>query len=194
MTNPEDWRKGKNPPLWDIQSDEIVANFHSRLVRKYAAQHPDGRHHDFFIVDAIPDWIQCIALTKNNEIVLVSQYRAGIKDLTLELPGGGIDKNEDVIQSLFRELREETGYTGSDPVHLYTCYPNPAMQTNRVYFYLLQNCEKTYDTDFDPEEDLTTHLLPLNQLDQAIKSNIFQHAMTLEGLLLFQRWLKENLK
>ena len=126
--------------------------------------------------------------------MLVSQYRAGIKDLTLELPGGGIDKNEDVVQSLFRELREETGYTGSEPVHLYTCYPNPAMQTNRVHFYLLQNCEKTYNTDFDPEEDLTTHLLPLDQLDKAIKSNIFQHAMTLEGLLLFQRWLKDNLK
>lgn len=194
MTNSFDWRKGNNPPLWEIQSDEIIANFHSRLVRKYAAQHPDGRHHDFLIIDNIPNWIQCVALTKNNEIVLVSQYRAGIKDLTLELPGGGIDKDEDVVQSLFRELREETGYTGSDPIHLCTCFPNPAMQTNRVHFYLLQNCEKTCDTDFDPEEDLTTHLLPVDQLEAAIDNNTFQHAMTLEGLLLFQRWLKKNRK
>lgn len=192
MINPLDWRKGKNPPLWDIQSDEVIANFHSRLVHKYSAKHPDGRHHDFFVLDAIPDWIQCIAITKNDEIVLVSQYRAGTKNLTLELPGGGIDKNEEVVQSLFRELREETGYTGSNPVHLYTCYPNPAMQTNRVHFYLLQNCEKTCDTDFDPEEDLTTYLLPINQVENAIDNNIFQHAMTLEGLLLFRRWLKQN--
>ena len=192
MINSFHWRESNNPPLWEIQSDEVVADFHSKLVHKYTAQHPDGRHHDFFVLDGILDWIQCIGLTKNKEIVLVSQYRAGIKDLTLELPGGGIDKNEDVVQALYRELREETGYTGSDPIHLNTCFPNPAIQTNCVHFYLLKNCEKIYQTDFDPSEDLTTHLLPLDQLDAAIDHNIFQHSITLEGLLIFQRWLKKN--
>ena len=186
------WRKGKNPPLWNIQSNELVYDLHVGWIRKFSGQHPDGRKHDFLILDNIRDWVQCIALTKKNEIVLVSQYRAGSNDLTLELPGGGIDKNEDVICGLFRELREETGYSGKDPVHLYTCFPNPAMQTNRVHFYFLQHCEKEFDTDFDPAEDLTTHLLPLDQLDKAIDDNIFQHAITLEGLLLFQRWLKKS--
>ncbi len=188
MINNWDWDR-KNPPIWTIESETICHDYGFCKTYCSKARHPDGRVHDYHLMDC-RDWVQCIALTKKNQLVLVSQFRIGNKALTLELPGGSVDKDENIIHALQRELVEESGFTGDNPVHLGTFYPNPGMQNNQVHFYLLQNCEKTQETQFDPDEDLATYLLPLEQLDAAISKNIFQHAITLTGLLLFQRWLQ----
>lgn len=184
----------EKPPKWNILFKRFLHDDRVWNVYDYHGHHPDGREHDFFVINNRKDWIQCIALTANNEIVLVSQYRAGNDDITLELPGGGIDENEPVEHAAFRELREETGFAGNHPILLHSAYPNPATQTNRVYYYLLQNCKKIYDTQFDDVEDLRTHLLPLDQLDEVIDQGTFQSAITLAGILALQRWLRNSEK
>ena len=93
------------------------------------------------------------------------------------------------MHALYRELREDSGYTGDKPILLYACYLNPACFNSHVYFYLLQNCEKTCDTDFDPTEDCATYLLPLEHLDDAMGRQIFQNAVTVTALGLLRRWL-----
>ena len=190
MTDDWYWDR-KVPPLWSIDSEDLCHDYGFCKTYCSKAHHPDGRVHDYHFV-ACRDWVQCVALTKEKQLVLVSQFRIGNKSLTLELPGGGIDKGETIIHAIQRELVEETGFTGEHPIHLGTVYPNPGMQNNLVHFYILQNCEKTQHTHFDPDEDLVTHLLPLEQLDKTISQNVFQSAITLTGLLLFQRWLKQE--
>ena len=184
----------EKPPKWDIVSKRFLHDDHVWKVYDCHGRHPDGREHDFFVINNRKDWVQCIALTDNNEVVLVSQYRAGNDAITLELPGGGIDENEPVEHAAFRELREETGFAGDRPILLHSGYPNPATQTNRVYYYLLQNCKKLYDTQFDDVEDLRTHLLPLDKLDEVIDQGTFQSAITLTGVLALQRWLRNPQK
>lgn len=179
----------EKPPKWDIVSKKFLHDDHVWGVYSCRSRHPDGREHDFFVLNNRKDWIQCLAITENNELILVSQYRSGNDDITLELPGGGIEMEESVEQSAIRELREETGFGGDHSFLLYSCFANPAIQNTRVYFYLIQNCKKIYDTQFDDAEDLRTHLLPLDKLDEVIDQGTFQSGITLAGVLCLQRWL-----
>jgi 8-oxo-dGTP pyrophosphatase MutT (NUDIX family) len=57
-----------------------------------------------------PDWVNMVAVTKNNEIILVKQYRHGGKDFFIEVPAGKVDEQEDLESAVIRELLEETGW------------------------------------------------------------------------------------
>ena len=72
----------------ELQSNKIFS------VRKDTSVSPiTGNEHDFFIVES-PDWINVVALTENNEVVLIEQYRHGSKSVTIEIPGGMVDPGE----------------------------------------------------------------------------------------------------
>jgi ADP-ribose diphosphatase len=122
-------------------------------------------------------WANIVALTKNNEVVLVKQYRHGICDVLLEFPGGVVEDGEEPIDGARRELLEETGYQASHWTQVGQIYPNPALQTNTLYCYLALDAEKVSDQNLDAGEDIEVQLLPLDELIELAKSGQFQHGL-----------------
>src|SRR5689334_17123694 len=114
-------------------------------------------------------WANIVALTKDNEVVMVRQYRHGVCDVLLEFPGGVVEDGEDPMDGAKRELLEETGYSSSNLIEVAKIYPNPALQTNTLYCYLALDAEEVGVQSLDAGEDIEVQLMPLDELVKMAK-------------------------
>ena len=177
------------PSPWDVLSDEQEADCHIFEARRLRCRHPDGREGDFFVLDT-SDWVNVVALTPSNELILVRQYRFGSDKLSWEVPGGVIDPGESPVEAAVRELQEETGFVGEKARVLASCCPNPAIFRNRCHFVLVEEARLVAETSFDANEELETRLLPLNKAVSWVKEGRIDHALSLDALLYL--WLERE--
>lgn len=135
--------------------------------------------HPFYVLDC-PDWVNVIAMTARNEVVLVRQFRAGTHAVTLEIPGGGVEKRDgSALVAARRELREETGHAARTWKRLGVVHPNPAFQSNRCTTYLARGCRRVGDLIPDAGEDLAVELVPLRSIPGLIRSGRITHSLVI---------------
>ncbi len=91
------WRRGARHPGSDYKI------FTTHFVD--ATHPPTGKSKRFSIIEAV-DWVNVIALTTSNHVVLVRQYRAGSDSICLEIPGGMVVDGESPLEAAARELEE----------------------------------------------------------------------------------------
>ena len=162
---------------WDRASEEELEEYGVFRVRRFLSRSPrTGQSRPFTVIDT-QDWVNVVAVTTGDEIVLVRQYRHGVSDFTLEIPGGIIDAGEDPLEAASRELREETGYAGAPPVFLGTVEPNPAIFSNRCHTYLVRDCRVVGDPTPDAGEDLEVVTLPVSEIGAAVADGRIRHAL-----------------
>jgi 8-oxo-dGTP pyrophosphatase MutT (NUDIX family) len=148
-------------------------------ARADACQFPDGRIIDPYYVVELPNWANAVVVTPNNEIVLVKQYRYPVDAVTLELPGGVINDGEDPMLAALRETQEETGYTSSQIQLICKTAPNPAINDNTAYFYLIENAVPTSHTNPDFFEDIEVVLYSKHDFIQLLQQNKIMHGVQL---------------
>ncbi len=137
-----------------------------------------GKEHDFYLLDS-PDWVNVIPLTPGGRIILVKQYRLGTRDFSLEIPGGMLDQGESPEGAAVRELLEETGYAGDDPILLGIVHPNPAIQTNRCYTFLINNARPKAPLRQDSTEDIEVQSASLSEIPRLIREGRITHALVI---------------
>jgi ADP-ribose pyrophosphatase len=135
-----------------------------------------GQAHDFYLLDS-PDWVNVIPLTADGEVILVRQYRFGTKEFSLEIPGGMLDPGETPEKAAGRELLEETGCAGDEPLLLGVVHPNPAIHTNRCFTYLVKNAKNESPPKQDSTEDIEVLRFPLSDIPRLIRDGQISHAL-----------------
>ena len=133
------------------------------------------------------DWVNMVAITEDEQCVMVRQYRFGTGYATLETPGGMVDPGEDSETAAKRELLEETGYTGEDAELIGTAHPNPAFQGNLCHTCLIRNAVKTGNQDLDEGEDIEVFTASLKEIDKMIDSGAIRNSMIIAAFHFFTK-------
>lgn len=132
-----------------------------------------------------PEWVCAIALTPERKIVLIEEYRHGIERLSIELPcGTPDDDNEDLLDAMKRELLEETGYAAQEWHRLGSSTANTARQNNRVHSFLALDARQVAEPKTDPGEVIRTHLVPWQQF----LTDLTDGRLEIPGLHLAALW------
>jgi len=175
-SKPDTWKRVRSKKIADCRVFQVREDFCERET--------DGKHSTFFVIEN-PDWVNVIALTKQNEVVLIEQYRQGAEKITLEIPGGMIDENEKPETAARRELLEETGFQASEMILLGKSEPNPAIQNNWMHHFLAVECEKIKEAEFDEHESVITKLVALDEIKSLIANGKITHSLVIAAFHFF---------
>ena len=178
---------------WQKTGSRPLGDFRIFTLRSDLAVSPrTGKEHEFFVIDCA-NWVNVIALTTDDHLVMVEQYRHGTNTVELEIPGGMVDRADaSPVAAGVRELREETGYEGENPRILGRILPNPAIQNNTCYSVLVEHCRLRHTVEFDHGEDLITRLVPVGDIPRLVAEGKIQHSLVVVALYYFELWRRNH--
>lgn len=152
-----------------IRSDEAFRDRWYRL-RRDTVELADGSVVDDYFVSERADIAQVVALTPERDVVFVRQYKHGIGEITLELPGGLVDDGEPPEAAARRELAEETGYDAPGLEPLGALVHDPPKTTNRIHGFLARDAARTHEPEPDATEEIEVVLVPLSEVEQRLRA------------------------
>ena len=177
-------RNPKPDRSWTLLSSRQIADY--RVVRlredRYRFE-PSGQENDFVVCES-RDWALVIPITTEGQIVLVRQYRHGVREVVLETPGGILDPGETPEATAARELREETGYQASSIRLIGTMLPNPAINSARVHVLAAEGCRKVGEPQPDPFELIDVVLRPASEIPGMISTGQLSHGLVIAAFAL----------
>ena len=175
---------------WSRNSTAPDQDYRIFKTRLDVSVHPrTGVEHKFVVLEG-GDWVNVIPITPEGKVVFVEQFRHGIRANTIEIPGGMVDPGEVPSQAAARELLEETGYAGDAPQELGWIHPNPAIQDNRCWSYVVRNARKIAPAATEGSEDIAVFELPLKDIPRLIAAGKITHALVVVGFQWL--WLRDG--
>jgi len=192
MANQDESVPAVAPPAWRVLEDEHLQHCKVFDVHKATMESPlTGEPHPFYRIES-PPWVNIVALTEAEELVLVRQFRHGSRVVTLEIPGGLVDPGETPKFAGGRELLEETGYRAGRLESLGSLNPNPALFANRVHMQVALDCVQEQEIQNTSTEHTMVELLPLTELPRVLREGGIDHALVIAALYAFDLWRREQ--
>jgi 8-oxo-dGTP pyrophosphatase MutT (NUDIX family) len=174
-----------NPRPWTVLDTEPVQDCYVFRVHRDLVRAPrSGEAHSYWRIEAA-EWVNVVAVTEDQQIVMVRQWRHGTREITLEIPGGIVDPGETPAEAAARETLEESGYGGGELTPLGALAPNPALFANRVHTFWIRGVRRVAEIQNHGEEETAVELVPVADLDRRVRDGEIQHALVVAALHLF---------
>ena len=151
-------------------------------------QFPDGKTADWDLVSH-KGAAAVVAVTKEGKLLMVRQYRNALERYTIEIPAGGINPGEDMMQAAIREVEEETGYQVEDVKHLVDIYTTVAFCNEKIGIYYGRATKKNVQ-NLDEDEFVEVNAYDLSELLNMIKEGKIQDSKTISGILAYHTFVK----
>jgi 8-oxo-dGTP pyrophosphatase MutT (NUDIX family) len=156
---------------WKVLESEYLHKEPWLTIRKDKCQLPNGSIVPAFFINEYPDWVNAFALGNDGQVIMVKQYRHGIEQVGLELPGGVAEDGETPEQAVRRELMEETGFDFKRFDYLGKICANPSTTNNFMHMFLASGGTKIAGQKLDEHEDLKVELHSVDGVKQMVKEN-----------------------
>lgn len=148
-------------PRWRRIASSYVIDSQFLRIRKDSIELPNGTMVPDYYVRESAGFVMIFALTRDERVVLVRQYRYGLDCVGLELPAGMIEPGEEPAACARRELLEETGYA-VDEMHALGIYAaEPVRSTARAFFFIATGAHADREPCLDPTEHIEVELATL---------------------------------
>jgi len=167
---------------WKTLSSTYIHKGPWATLRSDRCEMPDGRIVEDYYVLEYSNWVNAVAVTDDNKILMVKQYRHAAEIVSTELPGGVIDGDETPEQALRRELLEETGYQFDDFELLCMTYANPSTANNQTRCYLARGGKKVQDQNLDDQEEIVVEPHTIAEVKELLFKNKIAQALHCTGL------------
>ncbi|MCE5193551.1 NUDIX hydrolase [bacterium] len=145
---------------------------------------PDDRFVHRDVVTYAGGAVCVVAVTTNNQVVLVRQYRPAPEKVMLEIPAGRRNVREHFLTAAKRELREETGYVASSWEKCAEFWPSPGFVDERLALFVAKGLQPG-PTDMDTDEFIHPILMPIAEAIEQCRVGHINDAKTLIGLLWY---------
>ncbi|GIN38259.1 MULTISPECIES: NUDIX hydrolase [Heyndrickxia] len=140
-----------------------------------------------------PGAVAVLALTPENKIVLVEQYRKPMERALVEIPAGKLEPGEKPEVTAVRELEEETGYECNRLDHIISFYTSPGFADELIHLYLATGLRKKENPRAADEDEFVELIeVSLEEAIQLVKEQKIFDAKTAYAIQYLQ--LKEAQK
>lgn len=175
-----------DPAPWEVLGTEYLFRRPWLTLRRDCVRVPTGAVIDEYYVWEYPPWVNVVAVTEDDQLVMVRQYRHGLSAVHYELPGGTVDlADADPLAAARRELLEETGFSGGEWSLLMTCSANPGTQNNLTHSFLASGVQLTAAPAPEESEDLRLCLVPFRDIRGIVEAGDVVQAQHLAPLLKY---------
>lgn len=152
-------------------------------VRADTCKMPSGKIVSPYYVLEYPAWLNVVALTKNQEVILVQQYRHGCQKTVIELPSGCMEITDKTpLEAMKRELLEETGYSSNNFIEVCKISANPANLNNFTHGFLALEVDLVAEPKLDDTEQIKVIRRPLHEVIAMMKNQEFLQALHVSTL------------
>lgn len=137
-----------------------------------------------------PGGALAIPITAEGKLVLVRQYRFAVQGRLLEFPAGTVEANEDPLETVEREIQEETGYVAHKWDKLGEFFLAPGYSDEIIYAFIARDLELLETPpEKDEDEDMQIVLLAPEELEQAILRGEPVDAKSIASFFLLRSFL-----
>lgn len=181
--------KRKKEKNWELLKSDPATDLNIIKIRHDYYKNPRNEKTVKVIAIEGNNAANVIAKTKEGKIILVRQFRFGIADYTLEIPGGMIDEGEETLIAAQREVKEETGYVGENWQYLGNILANPVWMNSTIHHYYMDNAELKHELALDEAEDVEIILLTPKEVFQKIDNGEIKHPHTIAAFYFARKIL-----
>ena len=172
---------------WKVLASEIVIDSPYMRVRRERIETPAGVVIDDYHVRETRGFVVIFALTADERVVTVRQYKHGIGGVVTELPAGAIDDGETPREAAARELAEETGYQAPEELELVSEFiVDPTNSDGRFFLFLARDVTPTAEPHFDATEAIELELYGVEELRGLVRDgtiNVGSHVAGVYAVL-----------